>query len=40
MVKEKITVLMDADVHEELKKIQAENDLRSISAAIRFVLKR
>ena len=36
----KVNARLDRDVFEELKKIQSENDLRSISAAIRFVLKR
>ena len=36
--KKKISVLMDADVHSKLKKLQSESDLVSISATIRKLL--
>jgi hypothetical protein len=39
MEKKKVAVLMDADVHEKLKEIQAERELKSISSAIRQILK-
>lgn len=39
MEKKKIAVLMDADVHEKLKEIQEDRELKSISSTIRQVLK-
>lgn len=38
MNKKKISVLMDSDIHTELKKIQKEKELVSISSAIRYLL--
>lgn len=40
MDKKKISVLMDKDVHTQLKIIQKKNELASISSAVRFILKK